>query len=470
VSLPLAVAQDGSDTGGLVNGERIVSTNEGGVGDLRFGADLRLAGNYGDAFTLALGGRLWLPTGDPEKFLGDDDLRVGPHLAIAGDAGALAYAARAGVVYRGKDEPFAGHTTGTEATFAVAMGIRAVDKKLLIGPELYGTSVISDSDAFFREHTTPLGLLGSLHYTAGDVRLGAGAGPGLSHAAGTPVFRALVSLEYAPGIDESRPAPYAAPPAPLPADRDGDGVLDTEDACPDVAGVRTADPQTNGCPADRDKDSIVDTDDACPDVAGVRTDDPKTNGCPADRDQDSIADVDDACPDVAGVKTKDPKTNGCPPDGDKDGILDPQDACPYVPGPANADPKKNGCPLAFVKENQIQITEQIKFRFGKADLDPVSDPVLEAVLKVLQANTSIARLRIEGHTDNKGSAELNKRLSNARAAAVVNWLVKHGVDRKQLTSTGFGFDKPLDTNETEEGRANNRRVEFHIEGEGKPKP
>ncbi|HMJ12655.1 MAG TPA: OmpA family protein [Polyangiaceae bacterium] len=77
---------------------------------------------------------------------------------------------------------------------------------------------------------------------------------------------------------------------------------------------------------------------------------------------------------------------------------------------------------------------------------------------------------MEGHTDNKGTADLNKRLSNAGAAAVANWLVKHGVDRKQLTSTGFGFDKPLDTNDTEEGRASNRRVEFHIEGEGEPKP
>jgi outer membrane protein OmpA-like peptidoglycan-associated protein len=74
---------------------------------------------------------------------------------------------------------------------------------------------------------------------------------------------------------------------------------------------------------------------------------------------------------------------------------------------------------------------------------------------------------IEGHTDNKGTAELNKRLSNARAAAVADWLVKHGIDRSHLTSQGFGFDRPIDT---DEGRANNRRVEFHIEGEGKPKP
>jgi outer membrane protein OmpA-like peptidoglycan-associated protein len=94
---------------------------------------------------------------------------------------------------------------------------------------------------------------------------------------------------------------------------------------------------------------------------------------------------------------------------------------------------------------------------------------LEAVRKVAQEHSGIPKIRIEGHTDNRGSAELNKRLSEERAAAVANWLVKHGVDRKKLATVGFGFDKPIDTNDTEEGRANNRRVEFHIEGEGAPK-
>lgn len=123
-----------------------------------------------------------------------------------------------------------------------------------------------------------------------------------------------------------------------------------------------------------------------------------------------------------------------------------------------------------MKDNQIQITEQIKFRFGLSALDPVSDPVLEAVLKLMQANSNIEKFRIEGHTDNKGTPALNQKLSAARAAAVADWLVKRGIDRSKITSTGFGLDKPIDTNDTEEGRANNRRVEFHIEGEGKPKP
>ena len=430
VSLPIAVTQDGSTTGGLVNGQRILANTGAGVGDLRVGADLRLIGAYGDPFTLALGGRMWLPTGDVQKYLGDDAIRVGPHVAMAGDVGALAYSGSVGIVYRANNQAFAGHPTGSEANFGLAVGVRALDKKLLLGPELFGSTIIADADAAFGARTTPLALLGSGHYTAGDFRFGLGAGPGLSHAAGTAAFRALASLEYAPAIADSTPLP--------PRDRDGDGIPDDQDACPDLIGVRTDDPKTNGCPSDRDKDGIYDAVDACPDVPGIKTDDPKTNGCPSDRD--------------------------------KDGIVDTLDACPDVPGQPNPDPKKNGCPLAFVKDNQIQITEQIKFRFGLADLDPVSDPVLDAVLKVMQSHTDIAKIRIEGHTDNKGTAALNKNLSNARAAAVANWLVKHGIDKSHLTSIGHGLDHPIDTNDTDAGRANNRRVEFHIEGEGKPKP
>jgi OOP family OmpA-OmpF porin len=443
VTLPIAVSQEGSATGGVVNGQRIVDTGGAGVGDLRAALDLRLIGKYGDAFTLALGGRIWFPTGDQQAFLGDGDVRVGPHLAAAGDVGAFAYAASVAVIYRGNNQPFGGHPTGTEADFGLAAGVRAVDGKLLIGPELSGSTVIADSSAIFGSRTTPLALLGSGHYTAGAFRFGLGAGPGLSHAAGTAAFRGLLSLEFVPGM--------AVPPPPPPDEL--------------VVAPPVIEP-----PPDRDRDGIVDSEDACPDVPGIRTDDPKTNGCPSDRDKDGIYDSEDACPDVPGVRTDDPKTNGCPSDRDHDGIPDALDACPDVPGPANPDPKKNGCPLAFVKDNQIQITEQIKFRFGLADLDPASNDVLDAVLSVMRSHTEIPKIRVEGHTDNKGSAELNRRLSNARAAAVADWLVKHGIERSHLTSAGFGFDRPIDTNDTDVGRANNRRVEFHIEGEGKPKP
>jgi outer membrane protein OmpA-like peptidoglycan-associated protein len=250
--------------------------------------------------------------------------------------------------------------------------------------------------------------------------------------------------------------------APPPPDRDGDRVPDAEDACPDVPGVATNDPKTNGCPPDRDQDEIPDAQDACPDVRGVRTNDPVTNGCAPDRDRDGVADFEDACPDVKGVKTSDPKTNGCPPDRDADGIPDDVDACPDQPGKADPDPKKNGCPLVYVKSGQIRITQQVKFRFDSADLDPAGDPILEAVLQILRDHPEIKKVRVEGHTDNKGTAAYNKNLSVARARAVTGWLEKHGVARGRLTAEGFGMDRPIDTSGTEEAQRNNRRVEFHI--------
>ncbi|MDP9001780.1 MAG: OmpA family protein, partial [Myxococcota bacterium] len=377
-----------------------------------------------DPFTLALGGRVWLPTGDATKYLGDGEVRVGPQISAAGEIDAFVYAASLGFVYRANNTAFVGHPTGSEATFGAAIGARVLDKKLVIGPEIWGSTVLSNGDAVFGERTTPLALIGGAHYTAGDFRFGIGAGPGMSHAAGTSLFRALGSIEYAPGLPSE---------VVQPADRDGDGILDGEDACPDVPGVRTDDPKTNGCPSDRDKDGILDTEDACPDVPGVRTNDPKTNGCPPD------------------------------PDRDKDGIPNETDACPDEPGPKSDDPKTSGCPRVFIKNAQIQILEQPKFDFNRAVIKRESDALLTEVAKVMNDHLEITHVRVEGHTDSVGSSPFNMALSQQRAEAVVKWLTDHGVPKQRLSAQGMGKEHPIMPNDTDLGRAANRRVEFHIE-------
>jgi len=91
--------------------------------------------------------------------------------------------------------------------------------------------------------------------------------------------------------------------------------------------------------------------------------------------------------------------------------------------------------------------------------------ILDAVLTIMVNHPEITSLRVEGHTDSQGTSALNQKLSQQRAASVVRWLVQHGITASRLTSQGFGFDRPIDTNETPEGRKNNRRVEFHIEGQ-----
>jgi outer membrane protein OmpA-like peptidoglycan-associated protein len=181
-----------------------------------------------------------------------------------------------------------------------------------------------------------------------------------------------------------------------------------------------------------------------------------------DGDGDGIPDAEDACPDVKGVKTDDPKTNGCPLDRDGDGIPDAEDACPDEPGPKSSDPKKNGCPPAVVRNDRIVILEQVKFKSDSAEILSSSDPLLQAVLKVFADHGEIKSVSIEGHTDNRGTGPYNKALSARRAASVVAWLVAHGVDPARLTSIGYGLERPIDSNETEGGRQNNRRVEFHI--------
>jgi outer membrane protein OmpA-like peptidoglycan-associated protein len=239
-------------------------------------------------------------------------------------------------------------------------------------------------------------------------------------------------------------------------------------ACVNVAGVRTRDPATNGCPPapppDRDRDGIIDNDDACPDVMGVRTNDPKTNGCPPDRDGDGVLDQDDACPGIPGLKTADPKTNGCPDsDRDKDGIPNDVDACPDQAGPKSNDEKTTGCPRVFIKNGLIRILEQPKFDFNKATIKPDSDSLLTEVAKVMTDHPEIKRVRVEGHTDNKGAAAYNEKLSQQRADSVIKWLIGHGVAADRLVAKGMGLTTPLVPNDTETNRALNRRVEFHIE-------
>ncbi len=265
----------------------------------------------------------------------------------------------------------------------------------------------------------------------------------------------------------TEPGPASSDPkkngCPLPKDTDGDGIPDDVDACPTIKGVPNADPTKNGCPpvADRDHDGIPDPEDACPDDAGPKNDDPTLNGCP-DKDGDGVPDKVDACPDVPGVKTTNPKTNGCPADRDGDGIPDDKDACPDDPGPPNDDPKKNGCPLVIVKDNEVVINEQVQFDTAKSTIKPVSDPLLDAVAKVLKDHTEIKKVEVQGHTDNQGSKGLNKQLSNDRAASVLKALAKRGVDAKRMVSKGYGDERPIAPNDTDAGRQQNRRVQFIV--------
>jgi outer membrane protein OmpA-like peptidoglycan-associated protein len=189
----------------------------------------------------------------------------------------------------------------------------------------------------------------------------------------------------------------------------------------------------------------------------------RRRGCPPDRDADGFYDVDDRCPDEPGVTSADPAKSGCPADTDGDGIADAKDACPNERGRPTEDPSTNGCPIAVrVEGTQIVILQQVSFATGKADIKEDSFALLGEVAAVMAQHPEIARVAVDGHTDDVGAQGANLILSQRRALSVVKWLTDHGVDARRLEARGFGPRRPIADNKTPEGRAKNRRVEFQI--------
>lgn len=459
INVPAMVAANGENT--AFSGTQVLpGIKKNTVSDVRGSADVRLFGTYAESLTGAFGVSVFVPTNKDKglaAYASDGSVRVVPRLSLAKSVpSGVELAFSAGVqVSKKPDAEYANRPGGSSVIFAAAVGKRFAHDKLLLGPELYG---VTGTAKLFQRESSPIEAILSARYQATDtVRVGAGAGTGLTTGFGASALRALATLEITGKVTVMN-------------DKDGDGIADDVDACPEEKGVKSEDPKKHGCPVgDRDKDGVADDVDACPDEPGKANADPTKNGCPAvsapkDRDKDGVLDADDACPDEPGKASADPKKNGCPPrDGDKDGILDDEDACPEQPGPKDPDPKKNGCPSVRVEGGQIKILDQVKFKTGSSVILAESDAILTAVTKVFKEHDEIKKVRVEGHTDSKGVASANKALSQARAASVVKWLVSHGIDAKRLYPKGFGQEKPIDSNDTETGRQNNRRVEFHID-------
>lgn len=248
-------------------------------------------------------------------------------------------------------------------------------------------------------------------------------------------------------------------------DTDGDGIADADDRCPDRAAGARPDPARPGCPLlDHDADGIPDGEDLCPtEPAGARPD-PARPGCPSrDSDGDGIQDASDHCPMTPAGAMPDPDRTGCPStDRDGDTVPDAVDRCPDEPGAPSRDPSRNGCPgLVRVDSMQIHVLRPVFFATGRDTILEESFPVLMAVADAALAG-EFRRIRIEGHTDSRGDDQSNMRLSQARAESVRRWLVQHDVPAARLEAVGFGETRPIESNDSDLGRAANRRVEFHI--------
>jgi OOP family OmpA-OmpF porin len=240
-------------------------------------------------------------------------------------------------------------------------------------------------------------------------------------------------------------------------DSDGDGVPDGKDQCPGTPLGAIVDKK--GCPIDSDKDGVPDGIDKCPNTpAGVKVD---AKGCPIDSDGDGVPDGIDKCPNTpAGAKVDE---TGCPIDSDGDGVPDGIDKCPNTPAGVKVD--ETGCPAdvkAFIDTGKITSTK-ILFETGKADLKPESKRELDTIGAVL-AQCADMKVEIAGHTDSQGADDINMKLSEARAAAVRDYILKNFKQCKPdlFVAKGYGETKPVATNATAEGRQQNRRVEFTI--------
>ena len=261
LDLPIALAQSG-DTPTPTGTTEVFTSPEGAqIGDLRIGLRLRLLGEYDDAFQLALGGYVWVPTGNSEQgsYVSDGKVRGLPQLIVGGRGEKFVWSAAVGPELRGT-QTYAQVEQGTSLQGGAGFGVLLGEERhLQVGIETSISTVLGNPS---RRNTNAELLLGGRYRVAGPVEIGLGVGPGLTSGIGTPDFRGVAMIAFSP--EQKKEAP------PPPADRDKDTILDAQDACPDVPGVASDDAKKHGCPPpkDTDKDTIIDDLDACPTEPG----------------------------------------------------------------------------------------------------------------------------------------------------------------------------------------------------------
>jgi outer membrane protein OmpA-like peptidoglycan-associated protein len=378
------------------------------IGDVRALARWQPLGDPGDGVHAALEVDVWAPTGASDSYSSDSAARAGAFVIVGGVHDRLAWSAETGAVSRPNRTYSESPPLRVGPLWTVAASAKwAFDARraLELGPEAVAQLGIGSAMQLLDARTTSLHvLLGArFRFAAGPWFIAVAGGPGVGEAIGVADYRAVLS------------AGWSVEREPPPPDRDQDGVADVSDACIDVRGIRSSDPMMNGCPE-----------------------------LPADADGDAVPDRFDACPRVGGSPHADRHRNGCPEEVAER---------PAPPQPA---------PVAQLEQERITINQEVRFETGTASLHPDSEAILRAVADVLLAHPEIVAIEVQGHTDATGAPEANLELSERRAAAVVDWLVRYGIAAARLRARGFGETQPVSDNTVEDGRRRNRRVEFRI--------
>jgi outer membrane protein OmpA-like peptidoglycan-associated protein len=421
------------------------------LGDIRVVPRVNLYEHAGPGgFDVALLASLWLPTGSDASYAGES-LRVEPRVAVDYATRTWLVAFNAGYMVRG-----AANVLGTELNDQVRLGL-GTNFDLT-----RGFSVLAEVDAHLNVLADDFGkddvaseALAGLRYRSGQLVAQLGAGPGIVRGMTAPMYRVLASFEVA-GASRQKTL-----------DSDRDDLLDDVDQCVEQAEDRDQFDDEDGCPDfDNDHDGVADASDRCPREAEDEDGWQDADGCPdLDNDGDAIADANDGCRDQAEDKDGWEDDDGCPDsDNDGDGLADADDQCPDEPGGGD----ERGCPpaqaiAAAVSEERIELRETILFGNNNAEIQASSFALLDTVAKLLADRPEIARVVVEGHTDDRGGLAHNQKLSEARARSVMDALISRGTSAARLSSAGFGSSRPLVANDSAENRAKNRRVELRID-------
>ncbi|MBU1240009.1 OmpA family protein [Myxococcota bacterium] len=451
-------------------------------GDMEFALKynfLRTAG-----FSAAVRFGVILPFGVEEVFAGEHDIALKPAVLFGWQRGKLALFGNISYLIRENFQVLdpADHTqvllsAGEEIHLTAGARYDAFKSVsfLLAGTKYLPVELLPQDVSNKDDRDAPMELMAGVqwrpHQTVSINFLG-GTDAGLSQEYGRKVpFRAGAHLVWHGALIQK---------VTTVGDRDGDGIPDDIDACPDAKEDKDGFEDEDGCPdPDNDQDGIPDKLDKCPlepeDEDGFEDSD----GCPdPDNDGDGILDSADACPGKDADKknnfkdTKEDKDgfqddDGCPdPDNDGDGIPDKEDKCPNQKETFNGIDDTDGCPDSSmgpaIRGGQIHLKGRIEFEKGKAIISRKSLPLLLGISNLLKANTAVRLVRIEAHTDRQGSEAKNRYLSTARAAAVRTYLISKGAAPFRLQAVGYGSKFPIMPNNTAKNRAANRRIEFII--------
>ena len=438
---------------------------------------------------------------EDDRFLGEPKLQpqiIGIIDKEFGRRGRFRASVNAGIRFRetvtytdmGNGEPGSPATgevvqASNEVPIGLGLAYAIKPQKFDIVAEVFGAIPIGDNENYF-----PLEAIGGFKvYLARNSFLSFGGGAGIMRGkAGSPDARAFIGIVFEPNIgdrdgdglkDDVDDCPndpedfddfHDEDGCPEP-DNDRDGILDEDDKCPLIPETKNGFQDEDGCPdgtkGDRDGDGILDEVDQCPDDPEDFDEFQDQDGCPdPDNDQDGILDIDDLCPNDPEDKDGWEDEDGCPdPDNDKDRIKDNDDRCPNEPETYNGTDDTDGCPdrgRVVVTDTAIEILDMVYFEYNKAVIKKESYPILDAVAATLEGNPGIQLVEIQGHTDERGNDAYNLDLSDRRAKSVREYMEGKGIDPNRLTSQGYGESQPVDRRHNETAWSKNRRVAFLI--------